>query len=150
HLSRWAPWVIYLLFAAVGWWAFESGLALRKYAWQQTEGVRYAGDVINAIGWGREADRVGYLHVYDQMVDRFGPEGQYSGPAIYQLDYAPTRLLIVELWAHWAADPKHWGGDPAKFRGPVTSWQRDYTFSEPMLRFNTTCEFASCVALFLL
>jgi hypothetical protein len=77
----------------------------------------------------------GYLADYD-WVAAHAPPGR-TGPQ-YGLDYGPLRLLIVSAWVKHAHDV-----DPL-----VTRWND--TVAEPLIEFNTFCEFSAAVAVFLL
>ena len=142
--SRWRVWLawacVVLLFAGAIYW----GIQLRRWAWDQTTGIRFVNSVSNAIEWGNQARRIGVLEVYDDLYSRFGPAGDYAGPARFALDYPPLRLLIADAWTNWAYDKY------AVPKGQTLYWRPDYEFTEPMLRLNMGCELAAAAGMFLL
>lgn len=125
-----------LIFASV---AFYLGLELRREEWFRTSPVRFESDVFNGFRWGRAANRpeVGLFQVYELDAKR-----QISG--VRPIDYTPLRLMVVFLWAKWAA--VHFP--------EVTAWSNRlahvYELTLPMLRFNMLCELASSILVFLL
>ncbi len=142
--SRWRVWLawvsVMLLFVGAIYW----GIQLRRWAWDQTTSIRFVNSVSNAIEWGNQARRIGVLEVYDDLYSRFGPTGDYAGPARFALDYPPLRLLIADAWTSWAYDKY------AVPKGQTLYWRPDYEFTEPMLRLNMGCELAAAAGMFLL
>jgi len=86
------------------------GVALRRYAWEQTTHLRYQQDIANGFYWGNqtlvEGRRLcpgekpdswrtfarGYLGLYDRVQADAYEENYY-------LDYPPLRLLVMSIWA---------------------------------------------------
>lgn len=136
-----------------------SGLRLRQRTWIHTDAphpsLRFDFDIENAYRWGTDvmrrasayaaADREGakptdwrdfwpaYVGLYDYVVAHH-PDGEY------QLDYTPTRLLIAALWVrHEHVVYPH-----------VSTWQRPYDYTAPLLRLNAVCELLAAIGAFLL
>ncbi len=135
--------------------AAVAGLTLRRYAWEKTDSIRYTEDINNAFRQGTEAMRVGYLNRYDQ--DHTSKDWWRSQTHM-ELDYAPGRLAIAELWARWVHERvdgpltdetqvRQW---PYEFYDRARSLKKQYQLCAPMLRVNLTGEAASALALFLL
>lgn len=140
----WRMCVAWVLVALVGTAAIYYGVKLRRWAWDVSTDIRFENSVSNAIEWGRYANEVGVLNVYDKLVERFGLEGDYGGPARFALDYPPLRLMIAGWWADWAQHefPPH--------RGQTLVWRPEYEFTKPMLRLNLACELLATAGMFLL
>jgi hypothetical protein len=68
-----------------------SGIMLRHWTWNSTAPIRFAPDLTAAWHWGTQAMQVGYLNLYDVVVERV-EDGNYI------LDYVPLRLLAVTAW----------------------------------------------------
>lgn len=124
--------------------AILSGINLRRWAWDQTTNIRFVNSVSNAIEWGRYANQVGRLELYDILLARHGDKGEYNGPARFALDYPPLRLLIACSWTEWATHTF-----PPRPRADIT-WRPEYFFTRPMLLLNMATELLSAVAMFLL
>jgi len=127
-------WIIVLTFSAC---VFHLGIQLRHWAWINTENMHFQNDVTHAYQWGSDPDHVGLFNRYRQIRNDYGDEP----PMDVGLDYAPLRLTIVTLWAHWVdhhftADDE-W--DPAK----------SYAFHWPLLTTNAVCEAAAAVGVVL-
>ena len=137
-------WITWALVALVACNSLIWGLQLRRWAWDQTTDIRFVNSVSNAIEWGRFANRIGVLNLYDDLIKKHGDEGDYEGPARFALDYPPLRLLIAAGWTAWAQE--HYPPP----RGADITWKPFYEFTEPMLQLNTACEIAATVAMFLL
>lgn len=141
----WMRWIVGgLLFVLIVGMSIDYGLRLRRWAWDASAPIRFTVSVKNSIEWGRYTNQVGHLKIYDLLYDKYGPNGDYRGPADIALDYPPLRLLIIEKWTAWAA--KHFPPPPGR---PLV-WRRDYEFNRPMIELNTACELAGAVAMFLL
>jgi hypothetical protein len=149
-LHRTAGW---LLFAAVVIAALVAGLILRRWAWDQTEPIRYLKDIDNAFRQGTTALRTGYVERYDEQETRPNPEGGYM-----DLDYGPGRLAVATLWAHWArahlnppmTDPRQLTPTGQQFYEYARDIHRQYELVKPLLMFNLVGELLSCAALFFL
>src|SRR3954469_25694797 len=76
---------------------FIVGDQLRRWAWDQTQDIRYIGDVRNGYSWGSAAVDEGLLGVYRTLALQFR---DVESPD-YHLDYPPLRLAVVSLWARW-------------------------------------------------
>lgn len=141
---RWRTWGAWILVLCILAAAFYYGVKLRRWAWDQSTEIRFINSVSNAIEWGRHANEVGVLKIYDNLVEQHGLEGDYNGPARFALDYAPLRLYIASAWAKWAQE---------KFPPPPGRplvWQPEYEFTRPMLRLNMACEAMATFGMFLL
>lgn len=138
------PWIAWLLVALIAWAAFGIGVQVRRWAWDQTTDIRFLNSVSNAIEWGRYANDVGVLNLYDELLSQHGEDGDYNGPARFALDYPPLRLFIATWWADWART-----NYPPAIGSPVV-WQPAYAFTWPMLRMNIGCEVLASLAMFLL
>lgn len=125
--------LIVLLLVGFSAIAFYYGHTFRRYVWDQTEEMRYTGDVTCGFGWGQQANRFGLTNIYDLY-----SAGRISGPNA--LDYTPLRLTVVSLWARWAAT--HFP--------QVRGWRNDYDLTRPMLMANMTAELISSILIFLL
>src|SRR5262249_42525590 len=118
--------VILVLIAGLMLWR---GLTLRKQAWDETQGVRFQGDVSNGFNWGMTAYRTGLFVMYDGLA-----RGQGS------FDYPPLRLAMVRCWAAWAQ----------QYYPQYRSWANDYDLTYWMLRWNTIAELISSILVFLI
>src|SRR4029450_8060886 len=125
------------------------GVALRRYAWEQTIHLRFQRDIANGFYWGNqtlvEGRRLlpegkpdswrtfarGYLGLYDRVQADAYEENYY-------LDYPPLRLLVMSIWAKQ-------GGE--KFPG-VEDGTPEYV--EPLLDVNLLCELVTAIGIFLL
>ena len=116
--------------AAVIW----GGLWLRRWAWDASAEAHFKPDILNAHRWGRAANRVGYLNLYHNRVDR------QKRKRNLQLDYPPLRLLIMERWGGWTREnfPK------------ARKWEPSYAFNAPLLRLNNAFELIASLAVFFL
>jgi len=152
-------WLLRVAGLGVAVWATVYGLRLRNDLWTWSTPIRFTGDIGNAIGQGNavldEAARLavaegqpaatrasdgqisagyllrGFVRHYDTVV-------QQSRDYQYNLDYTPARLLVMSFWARYVrrVDPRgnHFAGEDAR----------------PLLRFNTGCEIAAALFMFLL
>ncbi len=125
------------------------GVALRRYAWEQTTHLRYQRDIANGFYWGNQtlvegrrlspgekpdswrAFARGYIGLYDRVRASAWEDNYY-------LDYPPLRLLVMSVWAKQVR---------AKFPG-VEDGTPDYV--EPLLAVNLFCELLTAVGIFLL
>ena len=154
---RWSVlllWVSILLVAGIAW---NQGLKLRRYAWDQTEPMRYVADINNAVVQGNDTLKIGYVERYDEQLTRAHHEGQMD------LDYGPGRLAVATLWANWLdkvaplseAEKREaffrvpWK-PPAGFYARARNLHREYELCRPMMMVNLTGEILSSVALFFL
>ena len=124
--------------------AILCGINLRRWAWDQTTNIRFVNSVSNAIEWGRYANKVGVLQLYDSLLNEHGDAGDYNGPARFALDYPPLRLFIACQWTDWAQ--RTFPPPP----GQQITWSRDYIFTRPMLLLNMAAELLSAIGMFLL
>jgi hypothetical protein len=131
----WKSMLAVLMLGLAAWIGLE-GLRLRQYAWDHTEGVRFLGDVANGYSWGNNAKQFGLFYVFD---------GVQRGQLGSNLDYTPLRLTVVYLWNVWAEHRF-----PPQQYPQYTSWVNTYELTAPMLWFNTGCEIASSIFIFLL
>ncbi len=125
---------MYLLLMGTLGVAVWGGVELRRWAWDTAEPIRFQYDIQNAFNQGRRALDVGYLHVYDQLVDRHGTDGRFD------LDYPPLRLLVMTRWVAWLG-----AQEPG-----IERWRNEYALTRPLLRLNLAMELASVVAVFVL
>jgi hypothetical protein len=84
-LHRIAFWCIILNIAVA---ALIAGLLLQRFAWDQTEPIRFTADIDNAFVQGTLTLRQGYLARYTN---------QDSTTGEYDFDYAPGRLMVATL-----------------------------------------------------
>lgn len=139
--------------------ALFAGVRLRRWMWVQTDAphpsLRFNANITNAYRWGsavlshaqakaasagngaKATDWRYFLPAYFELyreVMREHPDGQYD------LDYTPARLLADALWVrHERLIYPH-----------IREWQRSYTFTAPLLWFNTICELLAALGAFLL
>ncbi len=126
------------------------GIQLRQWTWQETEHVRFQGDLVNGFFWGSqtliEARKLSpdpvladswpaFFQGYFALYDRVKSEA-YADQ--YHLDYPPLRLLAMSIWAKQVR--KEYPG--------VDDGHPDYV--EPLLAVNLVCELISAAAIFLL
>jgi hypothetical protein len=154
-LHRLAFWCIILNIAVA---ALIAGLLLRRFAWDQTEPIRFNADIDNAFVQGTLTLRQGYLARYTNQDTTTGD---------YEFDYAPGRLMIATLWTKWVrsavdgpSDPQFVTEWPRSFYATVRSmdprpeWGKvsssAYYLCRPLLILNTIGEIFSAVAMFLL
>ncbi len=160
-LNRAALWSAVFIVAST---ALVLGLILRRYAWDQTEPIRYIVDINNAFRQGSAAIKIGFIDRYDERTS------QQDHPGILDLDYAPGRLAVATLWVKWVRTQPEWlGKNPAQaelFRGNFypriramqsaaqaqgkADWHITYRLCKPMLMVNLTGEILSAVAMFFL
>ncbi len=131
--------VLLVVFGSLQW-----GYRYRQWIWNQTQGVHFFNSLDNAILWGHYTNQVGVVDVYQKLVKEYGDEGRYNGAGTLPLDYPPLRLLIMSHWEAWTA--RHFA--PPQNRR--YAWRPQYEFTLPMLVFNTGCELAAAVIMFLL
>jgi hypothetical protein len=124
----------YVLLAGALGAAIWGGIELRRWAWDAAEPIRFHGDIRNGFRQGQWALDVGYLHVYDQLLERHGTDGRFG------LDYPPLRLLVMTQWVGWleAQEPG------------IERWRNEYALTWPLLRLNLAMELAAVAAIFLL
>jgi hypothetical protein len=145
---RWVPLVLWAFILAIAALAIYEGMHLRRYAWDQTEQIRFVTDINNAVVQGNETLKTGYIERYDQ-------EMAQPSNDVMDLDYAPGRMAVATLWAHWLAGvmpPQRlmFWQSPTPFYYRARSLHRQYELCEPMLMVNLTGEILSAVAMFLL
>jgi len=169
-LNQLAGWSILLAIASA---ALVAGLILRRFAWDQTEPIRYTADIDNAFRQGTRTLQSGYVERYDFEIANPDPR------VIMALDYAPGRLAIATLWSRWVHDHDDGGLRstaerirramrtpystlgakskedlvaewPSEFYPRVRSEKRQYELCQPMLMVNVTGEILSALAIFLL
>ncbi|MGC4033154.1 MAG: hypothetical protein QM754_15750 [Tepidisphaeraceae bacterium] len=109
------------------------GIALRKKVWYATEFLRFDGDMQNGWNWGSRAAKDGYFGLYDDVV-------AHSINNAYFLDYLPLRLAAMTVWAKT---------ELARLPD-VKTWQPDFEFNRPVMRFNTVCEGMTALGVLLL
>ena len=126
-----------LLIACAVAGVIAGGLRLRRWAWDASASAHFVPDIRNAYRWGRAADRVGYLNLYRRRVERQNPNNPNR---MFELDYPPLRLLIMERWAGWTR--QHF---PA-----ARHWKSSYEFNAPLLHLNSAFELVAAVAVFFL
>jgi hypothetical protein len=144
-LTRAAFWSVFALIVVA---ALVAGLILRRYAWDQTEPIRYTLDINNAFQQGSDASK--------------------DHPWFMDLDYAPGRLAIATLWTRWVREKVDGPiTDPTKIRDWVfyqrvkqlqqtaerqgkTDTSVSYDICKPMLMVNLTGEILSAIAMFFL
>ena len=123
-------WIVVLTISAC---VFRLGIQLRHWAWTNTENMHFQGDVTHAYFWGTTADQDGLLGMYRQIRSDYGDQPDMT----HGLDYAPLRLTIVTIWAHWVNlhfdENDQW--DPGK----------SYVFHRPLLMANAACEAAAAI-----
>lgn len=123
-----------------------AGILLRNWTWRATAGIHFSEDIRNGLFWGeqtvKEGRRLtpggrdtwpGFFKGWVSIYDYHNAPGQ-----VYDLDYAPLRLLAMSLWAKNSGIPQRGRGmDPLEI-------------AAPLLFLNTLCEIASATAVFLL
>jgi hypothetical protein len=148
-LSQVAGWSVV---AALTVAAVVLGLIVRRWAWDQTEPIRYTMDIDNAFRQGSEALRIGYIDRYDAQ------EATPDHSWVLDLDYAPGRLAIATLWSRWVREqvdgpinqPEDLASWPEEFYAHARRLHQQYQLCRPMLMVNITGELLSAVAMFLL
>jgi hypothetical protein len=121
------------------------GLMVRRMAWEYAYQVHFHISLNNAIKWGHYSNKVGYLKVYEKIIEEDGDDLNQDGPqGQLALDYPPLRLLIMSKWEAWTEE--HFPQN----RNWSARWRNEYEFNRPVLQLNTACEFAGAVAMFLL
>jgi hypothetical protein len=158
-LNRAAFWSVFAFIVTA---ALISGLILRRYAWDQTEPIRYILDINNAFQQGSDAIRIGYVDRYDEQTSR------KEHVWFMDLDYAPGRLAIATLWTHWVREkvdgpitnpkkihdwqfyPRVWQLQQAGAKQGKTPAQFSYELCKPLLMVNMTGEILSAIAMFFL
>jgi hypothetical protein len=146
---RLAGWSLFFCIVSA---ALVAGLILRRWAWDQTEPIRYAADINNAFRQGTLALRSGYIERYDEQESRPEHEGMMD------LDYAPGRLAVATLWSRWVwskwdptvTDYQDLPDSPPPFYGRARELGTQYELCKPLLMVNLTGEILSVVALFFL
>jgi hypothetical protein len=110
-----------------------AGISARRWVWDFTGPVRFAGDMQRNFLYGSRAQTEGYLNIYENV---------YANrvPGDYDIDYPPLRLLTFYLWIRIL---NHQHID-------VSEWNPSYEFNAPLLDFNTCTEAASTIAVFLI
>ena len=131
-----------------------AGLDLRRWAWEQTEPIRFVQDINNAFRQGTRTLASGYVERYDNNaadpVHGYVPMG---------LDYGPGRLAIATAWTYWVRShvtaPSN-GPDPytdqwyPQFYDRARQLDLTYALCRPLLMVNLTGEALSAAAMFLL
>jgi hypothetical protein len=151
-LHRAAGWAV---FGAVVVAAVVLGLLLRRWAWDQTEPIRYLKDIDNAYRQGTTALRIGYIDRYDEQESRPDPEGGFM-----DLDYGPGRLAVATLWTRWVRTqlpPALRGNNPwqltptgQQFYEYARGVHRQYELVKPLLMVNLVGEVLASAAMFFL
>jgi hypothetical protein len=149
-LHRAAFWAVLAVVAvAVG----VAGLVVRRWAWDQTEPIRFLADIDNAFRQGTRTLAVGYVERYDDEL------AQPQHAWVMGLDYGPGRLAVATLWARWVRSQVTAvavGPDPAidqwyvEFYARARELGRTYELCRPLLLFNLTGEALAAAAMFLL
>jgi hypothetical protein len=160
------------LFQAVAYWSVVAffatiflilGLMLRRYAWDQTEPIRYVMDIDNAFRQGtmtlqnqRTTTQSSLLHGFIERYDK--EETLPNNTGMMALDYAPGRLAVATLWTRWVREKLdgpilpgqpilRW---PEEFYARARAEHRQYELCQPLLMVNTTGEILSAIAMFFL
>ncbi len=116
-----------LLAVAIVLSATAAGLWVRDQAWDQTDYIRFTGDINNGFRWGMRANNEGFFSLYEHLGD---PQ-----PGENTLDYGPLRLGVMTLWT--GGLEKRFPDDPLVRRQPTREYHR------PLLMFNTAMELAT-------
>ena len=124
--------IAWLLLAVLVTAAAWSGIWVRHALWNNTMELRFNGDINNGFNWGKRADHLGYINVYDELGT---PE---RGKDL--VDYGPLRLGVMSAWVQWLKPrfPNLDARDPSEY------------FHAPLLWFNTAIESATALAAWLL
>ncbi|MEI8194969.1 MAG: hypothetical protein WCI73_03575, partial [Phycisphaerae bacterium] len=125
--------VLILIVCAAG---IHYGLQLRHYTYELTKPIRFTNDIERGYYWGVQATKEGYPNLYERMASQQRPDSQLF------LDYCPLRLAVMWQWAHWNQAQL-----PA---AQAETWQPDYEFNRPILRFNAGMELLAALGAFLL
>ena len=125
----WRAWLICISLLLV---VFAAGLWLRLEMWDWTQQIRFDYDINNGFKWGKRANEVGYLNLYETLGE---PQRNKE-----RIDYAPIRLGIMTAWTAWLVD-NH-------LRTDVRDITRGY--HAPLLNFNIVMEALTSVAIFVL
>jgi hypothetical protein len=141
----WRRGIVVLLLLDVAVIAAVTGLELRRWAWDFSQGAHFKGDVSNAFHWGAYAENNGLFAVYDDNAednadDNAGPAPVNPAARMQQrkIDYPPLRLTAAWLWYRWAHQ-----------RYPdAENWIDSYDFTRPLLASNTIAEGISAVLIF--
>jgi hypothetical protein len=143
-LQKLAFWCIILNIAVA---AVVVGLVLRRYAWDQTEPIRFIADIDNAFVQGTLTLRDGYVARYTN---------QTSTDDEYDFDYAPGRLAVATIWTRWVRrtvnpEDKEYAHEwPNSFYREARSTGDQYKLCRPLLILNSVGEIISAIAMFLL
>jgi hypothetical protein len=152
-------WLLRLAGVGVAVWAVWYGLRVRNDLWTWSSPVRFEGDIGNGVRQGgnvldeaddlARADRnppgshdaqgvISWKYLLRGFVKRYDTVVGEAPDARYDLDYTPARLLVMTCWVRHMRriDP---GGDHFA--------QED---ALPLLQFNTGCDIAAGVLMFLL
>src|SRR6202522_3906677 len=129
--------VVWIVILTVSACLFRAGIQLRRWAWENTQGIRFLADVNNLYRWGTDADQNGLFNMYRRIIADYGTDP----PRPYGLDYGPLRLTIMTIWAHWV-NQKYDASD--QFDPDVS-----YEFHRPLLMTNAAFEAATAVAMVL-
>jgi hypothetical protein len=144
-------------FAIATFYAFRSGLELRRWMWDYTHWIHFYPDVNNGYFWGSQGNQPaenpqGFLNVYDTVAKSASHRADDS--VDYQLDYAPLRLLLMTRWVRWTQvhfpDLAAVARDTSAFGSTPRPWEAPYEFFRPLLQFNTMMEIIAAVGIFLL
>ena len=109
------------------------GVQWRIWTWEQTQPIRFTGDISRGYRYGRRAALEGYFDLYDKVLTE-------TRDRYLELDYAPLRLWVMMQWAR---------SIPTQF-GLPQRWQPERAFTAPALRFNIMMELVAAVGIFLL
>jgi hypothetical protein len=116
--------------------SLETGLRIRRQAWDDYAHWRYQGDIRNAYSKGSMAldPRNGYLNLYTRFRQQPRPG------SFFNLDYPPIRLLIMTKWVAWTR----------REFPEVHYWQDSYAFNAPLLQLNADMAVAGFAGMWLL
>lgn len=128
---HWVWWTVLLTLVVLP--MVYAGFELRRWTFVQTTPIRF-GDIYRGWKFGYRASTEGYLDLYDRVLAE--TRNGYN-----ELDYAPLRLLAMKTWADFTLKSYPDAGN---------KWQRQYEFTQPVLRFNTCIELFGAVGMFLL
>lgn len=123
---------IYVTLVALAMGGIWAGIELRRWVWDKTHDARFKGDIRNAFRQGKRAQDLGYLNVYDTLVEKHGVGGRYG------CDYAPLRLGIATTWVGWLERQ-----EPG-----ITKWRNEHALTWPLLRLNLAMELTAAVLMF--
>jgi hypothetical protein len=109
----------------------NAGLQMRRWVWDNTQAVRFTGDLRRNFRFGLRACQEGYFNVYENVYAN-------AEPGKYDIDYPPLRLLVFTAWVHHLRTL-----DPS-----VSELSTDWDFNASLLAFNTLTEAFSAAGAF--